>query len=404
MRLKSYFAESVEAAMEQARKELGPEAMLVYSREALPEARYLGSYEVVFSQPAKAAGESSRETAPPRKPVRPEPGGAEGPSVAKLSREVARLREQMERMAASAVRARPPADAGWHPTSVAEVLGRLSEAGVAAEITEEVAGRLRVRPEMEALARDGNVAAMRELVRAELGSMFTVDARLGLEDGASKVVALVGPPGSGKTTTLVKLAVSYGLKSRRPVQLISMDTWRVGGAEQLRSYAAILGVGFEALETPGALAQALEAHRSKGLVLIDTPGQSAQDMDAGEDLATFLKSSWEVDTHLTLTASMKSADLRRAVDRYERFRPAKLLFTRVDETSSFGTILNEAVRTGKPVSFLANGQQIPEDLAEASREDILDLVLSNWTDGAESGDGSEDEPMPSTRSGRAAAA
>ncbi len=394
MRLKSYFAETVEAALERARKELGPEAMLVYSREALPEARYLGSFEVVFAQPAPEPG------APPAPAGRRD---GEDPAVARLSREVAWLREQMERMAASVARARAAAVTGAHPSALADALGRLAEAGLTAEILEEVAGRLKARSDAEALMRAGNAAEIRNLVRAELGRMFSVDARLGKEDGGPQVVALVGPPGSGKTTTLVKLAVTYGLKSRRPVQLISMDTWRVGGAEQLRSYAAILGVGFQALETPGALAQALEEHRHKGLVLIDTPGQSARDMWAGEDLAGFLAACPEVDTHLTLTASMKAADLRRAVERYERFRPAKLLFTHVDETRSMGTILNEAVRTARPISFLTHGQQIPEDLVEASREGILDLVLSGWGDEAEAEPWVQSAPWRPA-GGRAAAA
>jgi flagellar biosynthesis protein FlhF len=394
MRLKSYFAESVEAALERARKELGPEAMLVYSREALPEARYLGRFEVVLAQPEADGAE--RPAAAARRE-------GDDPAVAKLSREVAWLREQMERMAASVARARAASAAGAQPAALAEALGRLAEAGLAAEILEELAGRLRARAGTEALAGAAKAAEIGELVRAELGRMFSVDARLGREDGA-QVVALVGPPGSGKTTTLVKLAVAYGLKSRRPVQLISMDTWRVGGAEQLRSYAAILGVGFAALETPGALARAIEEHRHKGLVLIDTPGQSARDMWAGEDLAAFLAACPEVDTHLTLTASMKAADLRRAVERYERFRPAKLLFTRVDETRSMGTILNEAVRTAKPISFLTNGQQIPEDLVEASREGILDLVLSGWGDGEEADAWGGSAPWRPAAGGRAAAA
>ena len=162
-----------------------------------------------------------------------------------------------------------------------------------------------------------------------------------------------------------------------------MDTCRVGGADQLRSYAAILGVGFQAIETPGALAQAIEEHRHKDLVLIDTPGLSEKDLDAADELAAFLRLRSDIDTHLTLTASMKTADLTHAVDRYERFRPAKLLFTKMDETGSLGTILNEAVRTAKPVSFLTGGQRIPEDLEEASKDRILDLILGSRLDAIE---------------------
>ena len=176
-----------------------------------------------------------------------------------------------------------------------------------------------------------------------------------------------------------------------------MDTCRVGGADQLRSYAAILGVGFQALETAGSLAQALEEHRYKDLILIDTPGLSERDLSTADDLAAFLRSRKDVDTHLTLTPSMKSADLRRVVDRYEIFRPSKLLFTKVDETSSHGVILNEAIRTQKPVSYLAGGQRIPEDLEAATRERLLNLVLESHFETADESDWEQGSPAPVER-------
>jgi flagellar biosynthesis protein FlhF len=109
-------------------------------------------------------------------------------------------------------------------------------------------------------------------------------------------------------------------------------------------------------------------------VLIDTPGYGSRDFDAAEELAQFLAGRRDIDTHLVLTASMRSADLSRVVDRFERFRPSKLLFSKLDETATFGPILNQVVRTGKPLSFLAAGQQIPEDLEPATIERVLHLL------------------------------
>jgi flagellar biosynthesis protein FlhF len=149
----------------------------------------------------------------------------------------------------------------------------------------------------------------------------------------------------------------------------------VAAAEQLRAYAAILGVGFQLLETVRALSQTLEENSGKDLILIDTPGYGFADLDLGTDLARFLTSRRDIDTQLVLSSSMKTADLTRVIDGYEIFRPRRLLFSKLDETTAAGPILNEAVRTGKPLSFFAAGQRIPEDLEEASPGRLIDLLL-----------------------------
>ena len=173
----------------------------------------------------------------------------------------------------------------------------------------------------------------------------------------------------------MKLAVNYGLAARKPVLLLSMDTYRVAAAEQLRSYAAILGVGFQVLETVGALAQTIEESRGKELIFIDTPGLGFGDMEDSAALSHFLPHAEDIDTHLVLPASMKAADLPRMVDAFECLRPRRLLFTKLDETASYGPILNESARSRKPLSFFSTGQRIPEDLESAAVPRVLELVL-----------------------------
>ena len=199
----------------------------------------------------------------------------------------------------------------------------------------------------------------------------------------AQAVVLVGPPGAGKTSTLVKLAVRYGLHARRGMHLISMDTLRIGAAEQLRSYAAVLGVSFQAIETGRALAQALEEHRNKSLILVDTGGYSSANLADAADLAVCLSEHPEVDTHLVAPASMKASDLERTVRAFEIFGPSKLLFTRVDETDSFGSLFCVAARTGKSISFLSAGPAIPEDLELATKERILQPILQFEADRSE---------------------
>jgi flagellar biosynthesis protein FlhF len=127
-----------------------------------------------------------------------------------------------------------------------------------------------------------------------------------------------------------------------------------------------------------AMAQAREELGPEAMLvnIIDTPGFGFGEMDHSAPLAGFLAARSDIDTQLVLSSSMKSADLTRVVNSYESFRPQRLLFTKLDETGSFGSILNETVRTGKPLSFFANGQRIPEDLETASRSRVSKLVFA----------------------------
>jgi flagellar biosynthesis protein FlhF len=367
MRLKSYFAASVEAALAEGSRELGPEALIVQSRKSPPESRRLGEYEVVLA----VAGAERRAVGPA---TRVAPQAADGAEPGGLAREMAALRRQMEAIRRSIGHAALAGAADRAGSSAAaEIYAALTESDLDPEIAHRVAEKA---AGMQGGEGDPAEFAQGAAVDA-LEKVFSVDARLGVEGAEGRVAALIGPPGSGKTTTLAKLAVAYGLTARRPVLLVSTDTWRIGAADHLRSFAGILGVGFELAATTAALDQTLNQHRAKGLILIDTPGFAAADMDQAGDLARYIARRREIDTHLVLSASMRSADITRAVDRFEIFRPAKLLFTRLDETESLGPLVSEAARTQKPISFLCNGQDIPEHLEAASKRRLVASLLSD---------------------------
>ncbi|HUS04940.1 MAG TPA: hypothetical protein VMZ52_01490 [Bryobacteraceae bacterium] len=361
MKIKSYFSATVESAVVHARQELGAEAMLLSSKKAAPEARHLGEYEVVFA----CSGERAVPAAAASHPA-PESGG-------NISQTLADLRRQMERMAATFEQFSSASAENFlaHP-ELAALFSALIAAGVDAHLAQRLISKVRAALQ----AQPSMPAAM--VLREEFERLCCVDGRLGSGESGRKIVALVGPSGCGKTTTLTKLAVRFGLSAGLRTQLLTLDMERIGAADQLQSLAAILGVAFASFETIAGVAEALAELTHKELILIDTPGFGSRDIGAGP-LAAFLNSRNDIDVHLVLPASMKEADLRRVVERFDLFSPAKLIFTRLDETDSPGSILNQIQRTGKPVSFICSGQRIPEDLQPADRLQLTNLILGEET-------------------------
>jgi flagellar biosynthesis protein FlhF len=357
LRAKSFFASSVQEAIEQAQHELGPDAFLLNSREAPPEARHLGALEVVFGAQLDALST-----------VSPAPQATS--SADNLRQSVDEIRQMLGRISASTrgIRAR------YGPVEQTLIEMGVNEE-LACDIDESVQRRLGKRLVPRISRSQGQVECDPETILYELSEEIL--SRFEVAPEVGQVTALVGPPGSGKTSALVKLAVAQGLALGKPVRLISADSQRVGAAEQLKAYAAILGASFYAAESAVALGQAIDNSPSNALVLIDTPGYSRVLLrDLGEDLAAFFSRRQNIDVHLVLTASMRSSDLASAADHFSIFRPAKLLFTRLDETSSFASVFCEAVRQQRPLSFLCEGQSIPEDLAPASKGKIASSLVS----------------------------
>jgi flagellar biosynthesis protein FlhF len=390
VRMKSFFAGSVQVAIEQARKELGPDAMLVTSRTAGIEARHLGEYEVVFATElpqAVAAGPTSAGQHTRESQARISTG-----ELGSMLSELRELRRQFQSWRQAGLRSAgqphwitgdPQFEEAYGDLIQAEVDRELAEqllAGVQnrlccdATLPHETAGplmRVEVRRK-EAALRPG---AVRAVLAEEIRACVQVDSSLGVECEGPRMVALVGPPGAGKTATIAKLVVRYGLSARKPSALISLDTLRVAASEQLRCYASLLGIAFQVVENNRALAQAIEEHRGKDLILIDTPGFTPSDLEGGCEAADFLARRGDIQKHLTLPASIRFADLARISSAFDIFRPSRLIFTRTDETATFGPLLCEAAGGGRPLSFLGTGQRVPEDLEPASQEGLLKRLL-----------------------------
>ncbi|HHW10173.1 MAG TPA: hypothetical protein GXX29_09390 [Firmicutes bacterium] len=191
----------------------------------------------------------------------------------------------------------------------------------------------------------------------------------------SLVVALVGPTGVGKTTTIIKLAARYGLEAGWPVGLITADTYRVAAAEQLRTTAEILGIPVEVVYSPAEVAGALAKLAGRRLILVDTAGRSHFTNEHMQELRDFIRALPEPLTYLTISAATRFHDLVQMMERFAAFVAVDgLIVTKLDETNIYGSIYNAARHLNKPVAFLTTGQNVPEDLEEADNLKIAGLL------------------------------
>ena len=388
MKIKSYFAESIQDAMEKARTELGPDAMLVSSKKVDSELRHLGAYEVVFglaqeSAPARPLSRVNVATAQRAAMPLLEAAASAPRASDHLVQELADLRKQIETVSRSV--SRQNYQLRWTGANASPELQELHAQLLSADFSDEMAQDL-VRGVQVRLQNDSHDSARQsrrgetlsaDLLQAtlneEIETRLTVAPALG-KAGDRRIVVLVGAPGSGKTTTLVKLAVRQGIAARVPVQILSTDTLRLGGAEQLASYARIIGAGFRAVHSAGGLEQAIDEYRTKKLFLIDTPGYDAANIEEAAELIAFVKRNPQVEVQLVLPASLRATAAARILQRFAPFEPAKILYTRLDEADTPGAVLEPALRSGLPVSFLGSGQQIPEDLEEASTSRLMEKL------------------------------
>ena len=215
----------------------------------------------------------------------------------------------------------------------------------------------------------------RLFMRRIIADFIPVASPIQLEPGKMRVAALVGPTGVGKTTTIAKLAAYAKLELKQKVALLTLDTFRMAAVDQLHQYAEILQVPLHVALTVEDLRAAMRFYQDRALVLIDTPGHSPKDSEMQNQLRRFLDELPEVETHLVLSATTKPRDLADIAQRFEPLKPGRIIFTKLDETSTFGPLLSTLVRVKRPLSYLGTGQEVPQDLEMATSRRVADLIL-----------------------------
>jgi len=337
MHIKTFRARTLRDALEMVRAEFGPGAAVLHTREvdAGPLARVLRgrSIEVAATPDHAPLAVQAAET---------------GVAAFSLPKQLA---------SPSASRRGAPGEAS---SPGGPAYGRLIEADLAPELASSLLVESPADP----------VAALERRIAVS----GPIDTRPG-----RRVVALVGPTGVGKTTTLAKLAANYRLRDHARVGLVTVDTYRVAAVDQLRTYADIIDLPMEVVATPAEMRRAVEKLAGLDLVLIDTAGRSPRDEARIDELRALLGEARPDETHLVLSTTATAAGLRDAVRRFGVVRPTSLLLTKLDESPTLGHAAAPLVDAGLPGSYLTDGQSVPEDIRVAERRALAERILTVGT-------------------------
>lgn len=210
----------------------------------------------------------------------------------------------------------------------------------------------------------------------------TIASSLSDKDGISRsrrIKAFIGPTGVGKTTTLAKLAASYCVDKRKKVGLITMDTFRIAAVEQLKVYAKIIDIPLHVATSKISFEKSLKELSDADVILVDTAGRSPSDTEYMKNISETFSGNKGVEINLLLSPTMSREHLLETEHYYRRTAYDNLILTKVDECGRYGVIYDLVQQAGKPVGYLTNGQNVPQDIESATPEKLAKLILKNST-------------------------
>ncbi|MCG8425999.1 MAG: flagellar biosynthesis protein FlhF [Chromatiales bacterium] len=378
MKIKRFFAKDIRQALRQVRETLGADAVILSNKpvdggvELVAAMDYDASaYEVQespnhssaepppanvtpFTKPEPESAVSSHQPEPQVQPQSrvnqpaPKVEWSQDPMLVEMREEMKSLRRMVENELSGL---------SWREMSAnqphaKELLRRLISLDLSPDICKQLVESV------------GAVETIDQAWRKALYFLATEVATVGdslLDQGG--VVALIGPTGVGKTTTIAKLAARYALRhGNRHVALISTDNYRIGAQEQLNTYARILDVPIRSAANAEELSIALNCFADKRLVLIDTAGMSQRDIRLSEQLSMLYGDHKQVRCFLTLSATTQQSAQEQAIRAFSVARPEACVLTKVDEAATLGGTLSALIHSAMPVAFMADGQKVPEDI------------------------------------------
>jgi flagellar biosynthesis protein FlhF len=250
---------------------------------------------------------------------------------------------------------------GMSSNGKSELQERLESLDLNSEIIEDVISRMKL---------DKREVDENEKLKEALNCMVNVT-----KPKNEKIIVLVGPTGVGKTTTIAKLAGRLSLIEKKKVGLITVDTYRIGAVDQLRTYADIMNIPFDVVFSIKDMEKTIENMKNCDVILVDTTGRSSKNVMQISELRAFIEKTNSEDIHLVMGASTKNSDIKTIVEGYRVLNYNSIIVTKLDETSTYGSLLNILNYGKKPLSYVTTGQNVPDDIRCLNCEELVNLIM-----------------------------
>jgi flagellar biosynthesis protein FlhF len=415
MQVKVFEAKDMASGLKMVKEALGPDALILSTRTirsgtfgmiGKPMMEITAAIDNTWQEPVAQPVNGGRQGLPPKRPGRVElrqdisyeeiwaqdalpqratPYQQQPPANQDIQNELAELRNivkglsnRMTGIDPSALR-KPYVEpefvaSGSCNTSVDPVITFLGGYGVNQETAQVVARFTRDTIEN---ATDLDSADLTALFKAAITRLFTTNKLLDKKLSRQRRISLIGPTGVGKTTTLAKIAAYYLSQFGGKIALITIDTYRIAAVEQLKVYGEIMRLPVEVVIKPQELDQALEKFKDYDLILIDTAGRSPRNGIDLQELAGFLRPELGIENNLLLSATTRERELEEIIKRFSILPISNFIFSKIDECDQLGVLLNIHYKHDTPISFLTNGQRVPEDFIMPSPAAIADLIIND---------------------------
>ncbi|MFC0558587.1 flagellar biosynthesis protein FlhF [Halalkalibacter alkalisediminis] len=376
MKVKKYIANTMHDAMKTIRSELGNDAVILNSKE-IETGGFLGFFTKKQTEVIAAIDPTiNRRSVRKKEPVILEK--TIQPSVQKtvaaetqnsLIKEINQLKELVQGLNANGNTVEKE-----YPEPFQTINNYLSSQGVTSTIRLKALKHLMKNWYEQTSSKHDQVDVNQELIA--YFKNFLESMPMGGLGFDKKVINIVGPTGVGKTTTIAKLAAHCVLKKQKKVALITTDTYRIAAVEQLRTYAKILNIPLEVAYSIDDFKRAISQFEHYDLVLVDSAGRNFRNQLYVEELNKVIDFKENAETYLVLSLVSKYEDMKDIVHQFDLIPIKKVILTKKDETSTYGAMLNIPLELGKGIAYVTIGQNVPDDIVEASVSYILDCLFS----------------------------